>query len=230
MCLGPAVAGYHQPGSGTKSRASQSVSQSVRLAGRVRKAPRTKIRWAPGLRGARSDKPGWPGCTLSLLAPSPLSCSCLFEKFVRGPDCRERKGQGTPFLGGNPTPAHAHFAELGLAPRPEGKEPSRLKASKDSGAGAIRSRLLVSAGCLLIMRFLSSYFDFIFSYSNYYYPVVCFLFLPWTSLRRFYRPHEISEGSVCPWCALGVHRRKEKSRGANRACRCRCRPMAPAQT
>jgi hypothetical protein len=35
-------------------------------------------------------------------------------------------------LGGDPTPAHAHarFAELGLAPRPEGKKPFRLKASK----------------------------------------------------------------------------------------------------
>lgn len=56
--------------------------------------PRTKIRWGSRFARAGSDK---PGCTQGegdppaplTTHPFPLSCSCLFKKFVRGPDRRE---------------------------------------------------------------------------------------------------------------------------------------------
>lgn len=46
-----------------------------------------------------------------------------------------RQGQARHSGRSSPTPhfAHALFAELGLAPRPEGKESSRLKASRNLG-------------------------------------------------------------------------------------------------
>lgn len=95
-----------------------------------------------------------PACTLrpdDPRASKQLSCSCLFKKFVRGPDCREGAKGSARHFARNPTPAHAHFAELGLAPRPEGKEPSRLKASSPFGVGAdaITGDILwLSVGCL----------------------------------------------------------------------------------
>jgi hypothetical protein len=96
----------------------------------------------------------------------------------KGREEQARAGQGRvrlagyAILGREPHTAHAHFAELGLAPRPEGKERSRLKASKHSlNAHAMRFDtpvllLLAYPMCGLLSRdedffFLSFFLSFL---------------------------------------------------------------------
>lgn len=96
----------------------------------------------PGfVRSRRSDKPGLhqggggrkterPPST-SHSPPVSLILLLLIQEVRPGPRLSGMgKGRARHF-GRNPTPAHARFAELGLVPRPEGKEPSRLKASSN---------------------------------------------------------------------------------------------------
>lgn len=119
---------------------------------------RTRIRWAPGWLGVGSDKPcsryatvetnPLPLSPLSLSPNSPVSpypALLLIQEVRPGPRLSGKgKGRARHF-GRNPTSAHAHFAELGLAPRPEGKEPSRLKASSNYGVAWERIRRPIRA-------------------------------------------------------------------------------------
>lgn len=105
------------------------------------------------------------------------------------------QGPGTPF-GRNPTPAHAHFAELGLAPRPEGKESSRLKASRILGHDR-GQHYSVERWLLITLDFYPSRDDDFF-----FLPIFYFSALVDPIPRRFYRPHEMNESR----CAHGVRR------------------------
>lgn len=77
--------------------------------------PRTKIRWyqvlceepvriSQACKIRERERERTPLSPHSQLIRFPLSCSCLFKKFVRGPDCREQARAGHAILEGTPHP------------------------------------------------------------------------------------------------------------------------------